>query len=183
MSLCSTTYDAQNKLWYGPKISPMFNPNQNIGALILNILHQRGSAVAQISADSGIALTCKQLYDRTIVMTDYLKKCNLQEDDFIGMVVNNSENLMAVAYACYTLGIPICPLSPIMTTLDIARIYEVVKPKIIFCDQKNLATVQEAVNDIKSNARIITVMEKVKGYECATQIIKDGDYSVVNNFM
>ncbi|XP_070497883.1 luciferin 4-monooxygenase-like [Chironomus tepperi] len=183
MSSCTTTYDAENKLWYGPKVNPIYNPNQNLGALILTILHQRGSAVAQISADSGIALTCKQLHDRIVVMAEYLKKCNLQEDDFVGLVVNNSENVMAVAFACYALGIPVCPLSPIMTTLDISKIYEVVKPKLIFCDKSNLATVQEAANDIKSNARIITVMEKVKGYECATEIIKDGDYKAVDNFV
>lgn len=183
MAGCGTTYDPENKVWYGPKINPMYNPDQNLGALCLNILHQNGSQVAQISADTGVALTSKQLYDRSIVMTDYLKKCNLTQNDFVGMVVNNTENLMPIAFACYVLGIPTCPLSPIMTSTDISAIYQVIKPKLIFCDQRNLTTVQEAATSINSNAKIITVMEKVPGYECATTIIQNGNYDNVDDFV
>ena len=140
------TFDPINKIWHGPIVPPIYNPDQNLGQLILKILQQTPEAVTQISADTGVSLTCQKMYDRSIKIAKYLMKIGLKEGDLIGFVAANTENLAPIVFACFALGLPINPLSPIMNEKDIVQMFSMTKPKIIFCDAENVKVVQNAVN-------------------------------------
>lgn len=176
------TYDSINKIWYGPKVPPFFNPDQNIGFIILTILQQTPDSVTQISADTGVSVTCQQMYDRSVKIAKYLTKCGMQEGDLIGFVTANTENLAPIVFACFALGLPINPLAPIMNQKDIIQMFSTTKPKMIFCDAENVKVVQNAVDEMKSEAKVLTVMDKVDGYECATEILKEIDGQEVGIF-
>ncbi|KAL7025582.1 hypothetical protein ACKWTF_013545 [Chironomus riparius] len=167
------SFDPVKKIWHGPKVPPIYNPDQNLGQLILKILQQTPDSVTQISADTNVSVTCKQMYDRSIKIAKYLTKCGMKEGDLIGFVTANTENLAPIVFACFTLGLPINPLSPIMNVKDIVQMFSMTKPKMIFCDAENVKVVQNAVDEMKSEANILTVMDKVDGYECITEILKD----------
>jgi len=176
------TYDSVHKIWHGTKVLPFFNPDQNIGYLILHILQQTPDAVTQISSDTGVSVTCQQMYDRSIKIAKYLTKCGMKEGDCIGFVVANTENLAPIVFACFTLGLPINPLSPIMNEKDIIQMFSMTKPKMIFCDSENVKVVQNAVDGMKSEAKILTVMDKIDGYECATEVLKEMEGERINFF-
>jgi 4-coumarate--CoA ligase len=182
MKQVQTHYDPVNKIWSGSKVPPLYNPDQNLGHLILQVLIQTPDAVHQISADTNVSVTCREMHDRTIKFTKYLQKCGAQEGDLIGSVTANTENLAPVMFACFTLGLPVNPLSPVMNESDIVQMYSVTKPKWIFCDSGNLRVVQNAVDTMKSDAKILTVMEKVDGYECVTEILKKMEGVDVKSF-
>lgn len=177
-----STYDSVNKIWSGPKIPPLYNPNQGLGSLILKVLQQTPEAVTQISADTGVSVTCKEMYDRSIKLAKFLQKSGMKSDDKIGIVAQNTENLPPVVFACFTLGLPINPLAPMMNESDIVQMYSVIKPKMIFCDAENLKIVQNAVNEMKSEAQILTVMDKVDGYGCVCEILKEMEGINVEDF-
>lgn len=44
-----TKYDAEAKLWEGPKIKQLYNPKLSIGQVILNMLTLHGPKIAQVS--------------------------------------------------------------------------------------------------------------------------------------
>ncbi|XP_070502886.1 luciferin 4-monooxygenase-like [Chironomus tepperi] len=176
------SYDPVNKIWHGPKIPPIYNPDQNLGQLILKVLQQTPDSVTQISADTGVTLTCQQMYDRSVRIAKYLTKCGMKEGDLIGLVTANTENLAPVVFACFTLGLPINPLSPIMNEKDIVQMFTMTKPKMIFCDADNVKVVQNAVDEMKSEAKVLTVMDKVDGYDCATEILKEMESESVDDF-
>ena len=165
------TYDAVNKIWHGTTIPPFFNPDQNLGYILLHILQQTPNLVTQISADTGVSVTCQQMYNRSIKIAKYLAKCGMKEGDVIGFVTANTENLAPIVFACFALGLPVNPLSPIMNEKDIVQMFSMTKPKLIFCDAENLKVVLNAVNEMKSEVKILTVMDKVDGYECVTEIL------------
>jgi long-subunit acyl-CoA synthetase (AMP-forming) len=180
--MSKSTFDPVNKIWHGPKVPPIYNPNQNLGQLILKIFRQTPGLVTQISADTGVSVTCQQMYDRSIRIAKYLTQCGLKEGDLVGFVTANTENLAPVVFACFTLGLPINPLSPIMNEKDIIHMFSMTKPKMIFCDAENVKVVQNAVNEMKSEPQILTVMDKVDGYECVTEVLKEMEGDRVDNF-
>jgi len=180
--MSKATYDPVSKIWSGPKVSPIYNPDQNLGQLILKVLQQIPGAVTQISADTGVSVTCQQMYDRSIKIAKYLTKCGMKEDDLIGFVAANTENLAPIVFACFTLGLPINPLAPVMNEKDIIQMFSMTKPKMIFCDAENVKVVQNSVDEMKSEAKILTVKGKVDGYECATVILKKMESEIVYDF-
>lgn len=171
--MTTATFDPITKVWSGHKLKPLYNCEQSIGQLILRLFQQTPELVTQISADTGVSITCQQMYDRSIKIAKYLRKCGIKEGDLIGFVAANTENLAPIVFACFSSGFPINPLSPILNKNDIVQMFSMTEPKIIFCDAENVKTVQSAVDEMKSEVKVITVMEKVDGYECATEIMKD----------
>ncbi|KAG5670851.1 hypothetical protein PVAND_001085 [Polypedilum vanderplanki] len=168
-----STYDKATKVWSGPKVPPIFNPDQNLGQLIVKVLEQTPDAETQISADTNVSVTCGEMRERILKFAVHLNNFGLKQGDVIGVVAGNTENIAPVVFACFLLGLPVNPLAPIMIESDIVQMFSKTKPKMIFCDEKNLRTVQNALDMMKSEAKIYTVMEKVDGYECVTEILKN----------
>ncbi|KAG5669208.1 hypothetical protein PVAND_017101 [Polypedilum vanderplanki] len=180
------TFNKITKIWSGPKVLPIFNPDQNLGQLILKVLEQTSETVAQISADTKVSVTCGQMRERTEKFAKYLNSLGLKQDDVVGIVAANTENLAPSVFACFLLGLPFNPLAPIMIESDIVHMFGKTKPKLIICDGNNLKIVQNGVNMMKSNAKIITVMEDVENYDSVTKILnraaeKDFDYPEVDS--
>lgn len=44
----STRYDGVAKVWYGPDIPPLYNPNMNLAQALLSSMSIFGSKVAQV---------------------------------------------------------------------------------------------------------------------------------------
>ncbi|KAL7025584.1 hypothetical protein ACKWTF_013547 [Chironomus riparius] len=179
--MSKATFDPVSKIWHGPKVPSIYNPDQNLGQLILKILQQTPDSVTQISADTGVSVTCQQMYDRSIKIAKYLTKCGMKEGDLIGFVTANTENLAPIVFASFTLGLPVNPLAPVMNEKDIVQMFSMTKPKMIFCDVENVKVVHNAVNLMKSEAAVMTVMDKVEGFECVTEILKEMEGEIVGN--
>ncbi|KAG5670853.1 hypothetical protein PVAND_001087 [Polypedilum vanderplanki] len=167
------TYDKATKVWSGPKVPPIFNPDQNLGQLIVKVLEQTPDAVTQISADTNVSVTCGEMRERILKFAVHLNNLGLKQGDVIGVVAGNTENIAPTVFACFFLGLPVNPLTPVMVKSNIVQMYSKTKPKLIFCDEKNLKIVQNSVDMMKSEAKIYTVMEKVENYECVTEILKE----------
>lgn len=176
------SFDKDTKIWTGPKCPPKHEPNQSIGNLILTTLKKTPDLITQISEDSGVALTCSEMYKRSIKIAKYFQKFGFTAGETIGIVAVNSENLPPVIFACFTLGLPINPLSPIMNEADMVQMFSNTKPKVIFCDADNLKVVQNAVHEMESDAKIMTVMEKVNDYDCVAEVLKEMDREDVDDF-
>lgn len=172
MSLTTqVNYDAKEKIWRGSKMKPKFDPNSNVGWLILNELKKTPDMVTQVSADTGVEVTCEMMRQRTITIARHLHESGYKQHDVVGFVASNCEHLAPVVFACFTLGLPINPLAPVMTESDLIHIYSKTKPKIIFCDAPVISLVQNAVNKMKLNSKICTFMDKVDGYEFVDDIL------------
>lgn len=44
-----TQYNKAEKLWHGPDIPPLYNPNMNLAQALLNSMSIFGSKIAQVS--------------------------------------------------------------------------------------------------------------------------------------
>jgi 4-coumarate--CoA ligase len=167
-----TTFNKETKVWSGPKVHPIYNSDQNLGQLIVKVLELTPDAVTQISADTGVSVTCGEMRDRILKIAAHLSGLGLKQGDVIGIVAANTENLAPLVFACFLMGYPVNPLATIMVESDIVHMYSKTKPKVIFCDGNNVNIVQNAVDKLKSEPEIYTIMEKVDGYGCVTNVLK-----------
>jgi acyl-CoA synthetase (AMP-forming)/AMP-acid ligase II len=178
--MTSSTYDPINKIWRGPTRPSIFNTEAGLGFIILNLLKQNPDRVMQVCDDSGAEMTCGEMRSRTLKISNFLSsKTELKQGDVVGIIARNSENIAAVAFACFSLGLPINPLAPAMGVSEIFDMYSKTKPKAIFCDFDQVEKVCEALKQIGlKNCKIFTLMEKVEGFEFVDEILKSFDGNV-----
>jgi 4-coumarate--CoA ligase len=164
-------FDPENKIWRGKKHESIYNPNVGLGYLILNVMAKTPDLVTQVSADTNVEITCREMRRRTMKIVNYLRNAGFKQGDIAGVMAANSENLAPVVFACLTLGMPVNPLATLMTENDVIFMYSKTKPKIIFCDASVVKTVQNAVDKISTKPEIYTLMERVEGYKFVDNLL------------
>lgn len=61
-----SSYDSLNKIWRGPSRPSIYNTEVGVGYLVLNVLKQHPDRVLILDDDSGIEITCGEIYSRTV---------------------------------------------------------------------------------------------------------------------
>lgn len=172
--MSSVTFNSKHKIWSGAKHETIFNPEVGLGYLILNELKKTPGRITQISADTQVQVTCHQMRQRSIKMTKHLQSLGLKQGDVAGFVASNTEYLAPVVFACFTLGLPINSLAPVMLESDIIHMFSKTKPKVIFCDSAVVKTVQSSINKIADVMPLIyTLGEKISGYKFVQDVLSD----------
>ena len=169
------SYDPVQKIWSGQKFTPIYNTEANVGYLIFQQLIRSPQNVFQISDDSGIKLTNLDIYKRTIKFANFFTKSGLKQGDVLGLNASNSEHLAPIIFACFVLGVAVNPLAIVMGVDDICYMWSKTKPKIIFSDGKITEKVKSAVEKMKLDAKIYTVVEKIEGFLSADEILESED--------
>jgi 4-coumarate--CoA ligase len=167
------SYDPVEKIWSGELFESIYNPDQNVGHLILKILQQTPEKVTQVSHETNVEVTCGEMYKRTIKMANFIANLGLVQGDVVGFMACNSENLAPVIFACLSLSLPINPLHESMHKNELAQLWGKSKPKMIFCDGNLINLVKSTTTELKLNAKICTFMEKVEGYQFVDEIINE----------
>lgn len=170
------SYDSIHKIWSGDKHETIFNSNVSLGYLILNELKKTPERITQVSADTGVEVTCYEMRQRSIKMAKHLQSLGLKQGDIVGIVGSNSEYLVPIFIACFTLGLPTSPLAPGVTDSYIINIYSKTKPKIFFCDASVTHLVQSSVKEIGYDKPVIyTLVDKIEGFEFVENVIAASD--------
>ncbi|XP_070508337.1 uncharacterized protein [Chironomus tepperi] len=164
-------YDKVNKVWNGKPHTPVYNPEANLGQLILQRLIQTPKNIFQVSDDNGVQLSNFEAYRRSIKFADYLTKAGLGQGDVVGTIASNHVNLAPLIFGCFTIGVAVNPLAVIMNEDDIGFMWNKTKPKIVFCDGNIAGMVKSALDKIGSDARIYTLDVKIDGFEFADDIL------------
>lgn len=79
----------------------------------------------------------------------------LLQTDVVGIIGRNTTHLPAVAYACFFNGIAFHSLNITYDRNTIEKLYNITKPKLIFCDGDEFEKVREATSQL--NVKIITM--------------------------
>lgn len=172
----SKFFDSKNLIWSGPSRPCLFNTKVSAGYVMLNALKNTPDRVMQISDDTGVELTCSEVYKRSIIIAKHLRdKIKLKECEIIGFMVDNSENVTPCVLACLSMGYPLNPLATVMAEPDIIFMYSMTRPRVIFCDANLIEIIKNVVKKINLDCLIITVDEKVQGIEFVGEILNSFD--------
>ncbi|XP_070495307.1 uncharacterized protein [Chironomus tepperi] len=173
MNCKKSIYDPATKIWSGPRCPPMYNPDANLGYLFMQRLIQQPKSIFQICDDTGVKLTCADVYERSLKFASYFTRHNLKQGDVVGLIASNSENVAPIMFGCFVIGVAVNPISVEMKENEIEHMWGKTKPKIIFTDGKIAAKVKEGVDKIKLDAKIFTLISKIDGFQFVDQILDE----------
>ena len=171
------TYDPISKVWSGRKRQQIYNIDANAGYLFLQKLIQTPKNIFQISDDTGVDLTCADVYARSLKFAKFFTQQNLKQGDVVGLIASNSENLVPIIFGCLVIGVAVNPLSIVMGVDDIVHMWSKTKPKLIFSDGKIVGTVKNAVDKMELEVKIFTLIDKVESFKYVDEIL-DKDFDV-----
>ncbi|XP_065091317.1 probable 4-coumarate--CoA ligase 1 [Ochlerotatus camptorhynchus] len=169
-----TSYDPSGKIWSGPRQPGPFNPQANLGQLILNVLERNPTMVAQVCVESGVELTCQEVRLRSIRAAQNLTKLGCKQGDMIGFAVRNRENVAPLVYGCFLIGAPVNCVDPDYTTADMAHMFRISKPVLVVADEDNVETVKASCQAVGISPKFV-VMDRAfdKGDLSGWDVVKE----------
>lgn len=159
-----TTYNASTKTWTGPPTVPLFNNRASLGLIAIHSLGINPDKVIQISADDGSRITGSEMKRDIIrVALNMVDQFGIQKGDVIGIVGKNTKYLAAVSFAAFTIGAPINPLDPSLSSHEISHIFNQTQPKIIFCDGIVKDAVADGLRSLDQTHVPIVILDQMDG--------------------
>ncbi|ETN65862.1 AMP dependent ligase [Anopheles darlingi] len=173
MALC--TYDEQSRTWYGPRVTPVYNPAASVGQIFNDILLRSPNRIIQIDVDTGAQLSCAEFRKRMIRAVQNLASVGLAKGDIVALANGNSENVGPLFCALLTLGATVNPLAPGFNKQDMAHMLRLTQPKMIFCEDSNYEIVKAASAEaIQGNSPPLFVVESErKDVRHAEELLKE----------
>ncbi|XP_001662566.2 4-coumarate--CoA ligase [Aedes aegypti] len=147
-----TFYDPATKIWRGNNKPPLYNPNQSLGAFLLSVLNRSPRQIAQISADTGVRLTCAEIRLRTIRVAQNLTRMGYGQGNIFSMAIRNEENAAPVLFACFALGIPVNTLDASFERDDLSHMLNLIRSQVVFCDRDTWPEMKVALEMTKNDA-------------------------------
>ncbi|XP_017060677.2 LOW QUALITY PROTEIN: luciferin 4-monooxygenase-like [Drosophila ficusphila] len=148
-------YDADRKIWSGDQFSNYFDSHLSIGEIIFEEMRRHPQLIAQISATENTILTRAELHANSMRVASYMRSLGLLQSDVVGIIGRNTTHMLAVAYACFFNGIAFHSLNITYDQKTIEKIYNITKPKVIFCDGDEFEKVRAATSEL--DVKIVTM--------------------------
>ncbi|XP_017084737.2 luciferin 4-monooxygenase-like [Drosophila eugracilis] len=151
----ANSYDGDQNIWSGEQVTNYFDPHLSIGQIIFQEMRRHPQLIAQISATEDSVLTRRELHANAMRVASYMRKEGLVQSDVVGIIGRNTTHMPAVAYACFFNGIAFHSLNITYDQNTIEKIYNITKPRIIFCDGDEFAKVRAATSQL--DVKIVTM--------------------------
>lgn len=111
--MSKTTFDSVNKIWKN-----CANPEQDkiplgsfLGPVILKKLKESNAdRIAEYNHDTGDLITIRKLHEGTITAAKNMQNLGIGKDDIVAIYARHNSFITKIAFACYVLGVPLCPL-------------------------------------------------------------------------
>ncbi|GAB0097523.1 hypothetical protein DMENIID0001_131660 [Sergentomyia squamirostris] len=160
-----TKYDSTTKIWYNDKVTKrVFDEHMGLGQTLLYLLSLCPENVCQISYDDDSRRTNGEIMDATLVIAYNLTKFGCKQGNVITYVCNNSHDLTPAILAGFLLGTPINVIDPGFPKDDILRMFQLVEPYVVFCDDNMADMVESLLKKLGSDAHIFTLGLKIPGF-------------------
>nr|XP_017007219.2 LOW QUALITY PROTEIN: luciferin 4-monooxygenase-like [Drosophila takahashii] len=153
--ISDNSYDEDQKIWSGEEATRYFDPHLSIGEIIFQEMRRHPQLVAQISATENTVLSRSELLANSMRVACFFRSEGLLQSDVVGIIGRNTTHMLAVAYACFFNGIAFHSLNTLYDRDTIEMVYNITKPRIIFCDGDEFQKVRDATS--KLDVKIVTM--------------------------
>lgn len=190
-----TRYDADARIWSGPKYVPMYHPNVNAAQIVFDALARSSNLVGQISHHNGLYVRNGAMRLNSIRMAQNMKAIGVGSGDVVAIVAGNHHEVAAVVFGAMALAAPINTLDPNFKTganlqlngfyrnyhkislssiipAEITHMLALTRPKIVFCEARNIGFVREALLELDLDSQLFTIGEKVDGAEIVDDLLR-----------
>lgn len=121
--------------------------------------------LAQIHHEESTKLTGNDMKIRTIRCAIHLIHKGIKIGDCVGIIAKHTTNIGAVVFAALTIGASVNPLDSSFKINDIVHLFQMTKPKIVFCDFEKVDSVKVAVEKLGYDVIIVTIGVRSENYD------------------
>lgn len=150
-------YNKLSKIWEGADFPYPLPLDTFIGGTILDKLKETPNRVALINHDTNYELTCGELRVSSVRVAQNLTKLGIKADDVVGVICSHSELLSFLLTGCILIGAPVNPLDSSFSVSVIKHLFSQTRPKLVVCDNEMLERVEEALKELKNDAKVIVI--------------------------
>ncbi|XP_030080244.1 4-coumarate--CoA ligase 1-like [Drosophila hydei] len=154
-------WNSIDRTWSASCRSSMYSSDTSAGRIIFNNMKNWPSNVCQISDIDGVTVTFEQALKWSIRIAQFLKKRGFDHNSVVGIAAANSTYVMPLAVGCLFNGTPFHAINPILDEGTINYMFEITKPKLIFCDKQEYNKIVAATKDW--SPEVYTVSEPIEG--------------------
>ncbi|KAL5292697.1 hypothetical protein ACFFRR_011463 [Megaselia abdita] len=90
--------------------------------------------IAEINGDTSEVFTIQDIHQETIAVAMNLQELGIGPDDKVVIFCRLNSHISSIIYACYSLGIPYCPLD--IMNYDLEYLFDYIEPTVLICDKE-----------------------------------------------
>ncbi|XP_050353168.1 luciferin 4-monooxygenase-like isoform X2 [Nymphalis io] len=152
----------------------------HVGKIILRSLKDAPDYVLQIDGATDEKETSKSVLERSVRCASVFKNMGLKYQEVIVIMAPNHLDLVIPMYAALYLGITVAGVDMGLKINELRDTLKCTKPKLIFCENSNVPTIEEALKALNISTKIVTFGKKLDDNLCFTELLDNqaGDTSV-----
>lgn len=174
-------FDPKEKVWIGPLGKYPYAMDTFVGEVLLECFDKNPEKVIQINHDEGTEWIAKDLKLSAIRVAQNLSKLGINSDDVVGINARNTEKIYPVVLGCVLTGALTNTLHVSFNIEAIKQMWSQTKPKIVVCDSDVYETTKAALDELKNDAKIFTLLDKVPGVSFIDELLAATENE--NNFV
>ncbi|CAH2093711.1 unnamed protein product [Euphydryas editha] len=132
----------------------------HIGKILLRSLQDAPHYILQIDGATDKRDTFKSALERSVRCAAGLSNIGVKYQDVIVVMAPNHIDLCIPFYASFYLGITVSGMDMNLGVNELRDSLKITAPKVIFCENSNVKTVQKALNLLNMSSQVITFGEK-----------------------
>uniref|UniRef100_A0A1I8MJC1 AMP-binding enzyme n=1 Tax=Musca domestica TaxID=7370 RepID=A0A1I8MJC1_MUSDO len=130
--------------------------------------------IIQICHQNGRKFTNREMIQLSVRAALHFEKIQMQQCDIIGMCVSHSDYVAPLFFGAICAGLCISPSDPSYNVNGLKYVYDLTKPKLMFCDGEIYDKVRQAFDECGLTAtKIYTVRNHLEGVPDITEFFEE----------
>ncbi|XP_037041229.1 4-coumarate--CoA ligase 1-like [Bradysia coprophila] len=168
------SYDRNTKILSGIEVPPLYHPNITLGEFLLHYLYRDSTRVIQTNHDDGVQITAGEMAKLGCQIAGGLLN-HIKIGDVLGIVCKNTSYVTPLVLGGFLAGTPVSTVDPTYRAKEIAHVFSLTKPKIVFCDKANLSEVKEGLRQCEVVCKVLTVDERAAEHSHLFDLFESSD--------
>lgn len=107
---------------------------------------------------------------KTIRAAQNLQKRGVQPRQVLSFMVNHADNLTPIVLASMCLACPMNAMHPLLSKQEILQVLKKTKPSILFCAVDEYNRINEVLNELKMNVKVLILDGIINGLESVEEL-------------
>ncbi|XP_032691423.1 4-coumarate--CoA ligase 1-like [Odontomachus brunneus] len=147
-------FTIENNVHKGP-IQPYSGSFKSIGEMFWKKINNFNDKIAQLDARTGESVTYKEFQKKIAKCALWLQEEGIKPGDVISVCTHNHVNAFVPCVAATYINIIFNPWDDEMNLQTALHVLQLTMPKIIFCNERSVNVVLQAIHENKYNAKLV----------------------------
>ncbi|XP_017759168.1 PREDICTED: 4-coumarate--CoA ligase 1-like [Eufriesea mexicana] len=148
----------QDNIIYGDPVEEV--PNVSLGQHLFDKLRTNADHLAQIDIESDKHYTCREILEKSVILSTVLKNYGINIEDRISTASENHPNYILSICSTLFVGATFAPLNPAYTEREFRHMLEIYQPRVIFVSQRTEKIIAKVVSTVNWSTKLIQLEDQ-----------------------